>query len=132
MSKAVPLRVVLVFAGDNLEERHFDASETITVGSSLQATFLVPDRGRGEAFALLRPGPDGLYRVSLARQMTGKLYVGGRPYIVEEIAMNAQEFGYADHLTRERIRQSKEAALEKALAFIKHFESTGDWTRTKQ
>ena len=76
MSKAVPLRVVLVFAGDNLEERHFDASETITVGSSLQATFLVPDRGRGEAFALLRPGPDGLYRVSLDRQMTGKLYVG--------------------------------------------------------
>lgn len=91
MSKAVPLRVVLVFAGDNLEERHFDASETITVGSSRQATFLVPDRGRGEAFALLRPGPDGLYRVTLDRQMTGKLYVGGRPYVVEEIAMNDGE-----------------------------------------
>ncbi len=90
-SKAVPLRVVLVFAGDALEERHFEASETITVGSALDATFLVPDRGRGESFALLRPGPDGLWRVLLDRQMTGKLHVGGRPYSVDEIAMNDGE-----------------------------------------
>lgn len=90
-SKAVPLRVVLVFSGDALEERHFDASETITVGTSRDATFLVPDRGRGDAFALLRPGPDGLYRVALDRNMTGKIHAGGRPYSVDEIAMNDGE-----------------------------------------
>src|ERR1700753_1053980 len=72
-----PLRVVLVWHGEPLEERVFTSPQTITVGSSKKDTFVVPSLGRlGEQFPLFRPSPDNTgYVLTLADGMSGKLNV---------------------------------------------------------
>ena len=78
-----PLRVVLVWHGEPLEERVFDSPQTITVGSSKKDTFVVPSSRLGEQFPLFRPSADNTgYVLTLAEGMSGKINIDRQPYAV--------------------------------------------------
>src|SRR5690348_4254952 len=80
-----PLRVVLVWRGEPLEERVFTKPQTITVGASKRDTFTVPPTRLGDSFPLFRAGADGAgFVLSLAPGMSGKLSIGGEPWAVAE------------------------------------------------
>jgi len=75
---AYPLRVVLVWRGEALQEKVFYTSQIITVGASPKDTFTVAANQLGDGFALLSPTADGAgFAVTLAPGMTGKLHVDG-------------------------------------------------------
>jgi TonB family protein len=80
-----PLRVVLVWRGEPLEERVFAKPEVITVGASKQDTFTVPPSRVGESFPLFRGSADSNgFVLTLTPGMTGKLSIGGEPWAVSE------------------------------------------------
>jgi hypothetical protein len=80
-----PLRVVLVWRGEPLEERVFTKPQVITVGTSRQDTFTVPPTDRGDSFPLFRGSPDSAgFILTLAPGMTGKLSIGGEPWAVSD------------------------------------------------
>lgn len=80
-----PLRVVLVWRGEPLEERVFDRPQTITVGPSKRDTFVVPASRLGEQFPLFSPSPDASsYVLTLAEGMSGKLSLSGESFAVSE------------------------------------------------
>ena len=73
-----PLRVVLVWRGEALEEKVFYTSQVITVGASAKDTFTVAANQLGDGFALLSPTADGAgFAVTLAAGMSGKLHIDG-------------------------------------------------------
>lgn len=80
-----PLRVVLVWHGEPLEERVFTTPQPITVGSSKRDTFVVPTSRLGEEFPLFRPSADNTgYVLTLADGMTGKISIDRQPCAVDE------------------------------------------------
>src|SRR5690349_3415333 len=80
-----PLRVVLVWHGEPLEERIFTTPQPITVGTSKTDTFIVPSSRLGASFPLFRPSADATsYTLTLADGMSGKLNVNREPFAVEE------------------------------------------------
>ena len=80
-----PLRVVLVWHGEPLEERVFTAPQAITVGSSKNDTFVVPTSSLGDRFPLFRPSADNTgYVLTLADGMSGKLNVDREAFAVRE------------------------------------------------
>jgi hypothetical protein len=80
-----PLRVVLVWHGEPLEERIFTTPQLITVGPSKKDTFIVPSSRLGAEFPLFRPSPDGTgYVVTLGDGMSGKINVDREPFAVGE------------------------------------------------
>jgi outer membrane biosynthesis protein TonB len=80
---ARPLRVVLVWHGEPLEERVFQTPQLITVGSSKSDTFIVPTSRLGERFPLFRPSADNTgYVLTLADGMSGKLSIDRQPCAV--------------------------------------------------
>src|ERR1700761_6438341 len=71
-----PLRVVLVWHGEPLEERVFTTPQPITVGSSKDDTFVVPSSQLGDRFPLFSPSADATgFVLTLADGMTGKLSI---------------------------------------------------------
>ena len=71
-----PLRVVLVWHGEPLEERVFTTPQPITVGSSKDDTFIVPSSQLGDRFPLFHPSADATgFVLTLADGMTGKLSI---------------------------------------------------------
>src|SRR5579884_2797033 len=82
---ARPLRVVLVWHGEPLEERVFQTPQLITVGSSKSDTFIVPTSRLGERFPLFRPSADNTgYVLTLADGMSGKLSIDRQPCAVAD------------------------------------------------
>src|SRR3954447_23216758 len=80
-----PLRVVLVWRGEPLEERVFQTPQTITIGPSKKDTFTVPASRLGEQFPLFQPSADATsYTLTLAEGMSGKLSLRRDPYAVSE------------------------------------------------
>lgn len=80
-----PLRVVLVWKGEPLEERVFTQAQAITVGPSKRDTFTVPASRLGERFPLFAPAADsGSFVITLADGMSGKLSIGGESFAVSE------------------------------------------------
>jgi outer membrane biosynthesis protein TonB len=80
-----PLRVVLVWHGEPLEERVFTTPQPITVGSSKDDTFIVPSSRLGERFPLFRPSADATgFVLTLADGMSGKLSIDRQPCAVAE------------------------------------------------
>lgn len=85
VSGSRPLRVVLVWHGEPLEERIFDAPQTITVGPSKKDTFVVPSSRLGDQFPLFRASPDATgYILTLAEGMSGKINIDRQPWAVGE------------------------------------------------
>jgi hypothetical protein len=86
MSAPRPLRVVLVWHGEPLEERIFAEPSTITVGASKRDTFIVPSTSRlGDGFPLFRPSPDTSgYVLTLADGMSGKLNLDRQSCAVDD------------------------------------------------
>jgi hypothetical protein len=81
-----PLRVVLVWHGEPLEERVFNSPQTITVGCSKKDTFVVPSSTKlGEDFPLFRASSDNTgYVLTLAEGMSGKLSVDQEQQAVQD------------------------------------------------
>jgi outer membrane biosynthesis protein TonB len=80
-----PLRVVLVWHGEPLEERVFTTPQPITVGSSKSDTFIVPTSRLGERFPLFRPSADATgFVLTLADGMSGKLSIDRQACAVDE------------------------------------------------
>jgi hypothetical protein len=80
-----PLRVVLVWRGEPLEERVFSKPQTVTVGTSKHDTFTVPATRLGESYPLFHSSADQAgFVLTLAAGMGGKLSVGGEPWAVTE------------------------------------------------
>jgi len=84
-----PLRVVLVWRGEPLEERVFTRPQLVTVGPSKHDTFTVPSSLLGERFPLFVASTDsGSYALSLAEGMSGKLCLGGQSWAVADFLRN--------------------------------------------
>jgi hypothetical protein len=82
-----PLRVVLVWRGEALEERLFARPRVITVGRSRRDTFVVPPSPLGDRFPLFRPSENrARFVLTLAEGMSGKLFIedAGRPLAVSQ------------------------------------------------
>jgi hypothetical protein len=80
-----PLRVVLVWRGEPLEERVFQNPQQISIGTSKSCTFTIPPSRLGDAFPLFRPSADSAgYVLTLAPGMIGKLSLAGDPWAVSE------------------------------------------------
>lgn len=80
-----PLRVVLVWHGEPLEERVFTTPQPITVGPSKKDTFVVPSSRLGVEFPLFRPSPDNTgYVLTLAAGMSGKVSIDREPCAIDE------------------------------------------------
>ncbi len=77
VSVTPPLRVVLVWRGEPLEERVFAEPQPITIGSGKTDTFTVPESHLGDGFPLFSPSGAGGYVLSLAEGMGGRLTIGG-------------------------------------------------------
>src|SRR3954468_16838448 len=85
ISGSRPLRVVLVWHGEPLEERVFTEPQAITVGPSKKDTFIVPSSRLGEEFPLFRPSADATgYVLTLAEGMSGKINIDKEPFAVDE------------------------------------------------
>ena len=86
-----PLRVVLVWKGDPLEERVFEKPQLITVGTSKRDTFTVPPSTLGDGFPLFKPGADqASFVLTLDSQMAGKLSLGGEQWPVSEFVRSGR------------------------------------------
>lgn len=86
-----PLRVVLVWRGEPLEERVFTRPQLITVGPSKDDTFTVPASQLGDRFPLFVASTDsGSYTLSLAEGMSGKLSLGGQSWAVSDFLANGR------------------------------------------
>jgi outer membrane biosynthesis protein TonB len=84
-SSTRPLRVVLVWRGEPLEERVFQRPQLITVGPSKHDTFTVPGSKLGDQYPLFVASPDsGSYTLTLADGMSGKLSLGGQAWAVSD------------------------------------------------
>ncbi len=80
-----PLRVVLVWRGEPLQERVFATPQPITIGTSKSDTFTVPANRLGESFQLFRSSADAAgFLLTLAPGMSGKLSVDGQSWPVGE------------------------------------------------
>jgi hypothetical protein len=74
IASARPLRVVLVWHGEPLDDRVFYAPQAITIGTSKADTFTVPASRLPDHFPLLRPSPEAHgYVLRLSEGMGGKL-----------------------------------------------------------
>src|SRR5580765_709519 len=82
VSVTPPLRVVLVWRGEPLEERVFDEPQPITIGTGRTDTFTVPESHLGDGFPLFSPSGAGGYVLSLADGMGGRLTIGGDQFEV--------------------------------------------------
>jgi hypothetical protein len=90
-SSTRPLRVVLVWRGEPLEERIFTRPQLITVGPSKSNTFTVPASDLNEHFPLFVASTDSeSYSLSLADGMSGKLSLGGRSWAVSDFLRNGR------------------------------------------
>src|SRR6476469_5585538 len=93
-----PLRVVLVWHGEPLEERVFTTPQPITVGSSKNDTFVVPSSRLGERFPLFLPSADATgFVLTLAPGMSGKLSIGRQPCGVDEFLRDGRGVGDGAH-----------------------------------
>ena len=79
-----PLRLVLVWHGEPLEERVLHSAEPVILGSHKGVTFAIPDGLLGTDHTLLRPSPDGSFTLCLTTGMTGTLGIDRREIPVEE------------------------------------------------
>src|SRR5262249_29040244 len=85
MVETRPLRVVLVWRGEPLEERVFAHPQQITIGSGKGCTFAVPKSRLGDGYPLFRPSADAVgYVLTLAPGLIGKLHLGGEGWAVSE------------------------------------------------
>ena len=93
-----PLRVVLVWHGEPLEERVFTSPQAITVGSSKNDTFIVPSSRLGERFPLFRPSADATgFVLTLAEGMSGKLSIDRQPFAVDEFLREGRGVPSGEH-----------------------------------
>jgi hypothetical protein len=96
-----PLRVVLVWRGEPLEERVFTRPQLITVGASKKDTFTVPPSRVGDSFPLFKGSADQAgFILTLAPGMSGKLSVGGEPWAVSDFIASGR--GVPNHTFREQ------------------------------
>ena len=93
-----PLRVVLVWHGEPLEERIFSTPQAITVGASKKDTFVVPgSKQLGKRFPLFRPSPDGSgYVLTVTSGMSGKLNLGRESVAVDEFVRRGAAGGVCE------------------------------------
>jgi TonB family protein len=92
-----PLRVVLVWHGEPLEERIFTTPQAITVGPSKKDTFIVPSSRLGEQFPLFKPSPDhASYVLTLASGMSGKLNIDREPCAVDDFLRSGRGVASGD------------------------------------
>ena len=81
---ARPLRLVLVWNGEPIEERVLHVAEPVVLGTHRGVTFAIPDGALGGDFTLLRPSPDGSFTLCLQPGMSGTLGIEHRELSVEE------------------------------------------------
>ena len=77
------LRASYVWYDEVMADKVLTEPGEITIGPSPRATFLTPDLGLPETYAVLRPGRAG-YVLTLSVKMTGKLRLQGREMTVAE------------------------------------------------
>ena len=83
---ARPLRLVLVWHGEPLEERVIRHAVPIILGSRKGATFSIPEASLGPEHVLLAPSPDGSFSLRLTPGMSGTLGFDSREVTVEDFA----------------------------------------------
>jgi hypothetical protein len=81
------LRTSLVWNGEVMEDRVLDRPEPVTLGARGKPTFVTPDLGLPDEFAIVRPGAKG-YLLVLGDRMRGAVCLGGVQRAVEELVAN--------------------------------------------
>lgn len=95
---ARPLRVVLVWRGEALEERIFDKPQTITIGTRKGDTFVVPPGHVSDGFPLFVAQPEsGSYTLTLTDGMAGKLSLGGDQLAVSDFLSSGRGVPSGQH-----------------------------------
>ncbi len=93
-----PLRVVLVWHGEPLEERVFTSPQAITVGSSKDDTFIVPSSQLGDRFPLFHPSADATgFVLTLADGMTGKMSIDREACAVTDFLRRGRGIAAGQH-----------------------------------
>ena len=109
-TRGARLRVAHVWRDEVMADQVFPAPTKVTLGTSKGSTFVVPDVGIPNGFAILRPGKRG-YVLTVGSDMGGRLRLGG------------DEMEVADLIRKER--------GDKAAASAGDFHATplepGDW-----
>jgi len=88
----VALRAALIWHDEVMEDLVLDQARPITLGSTRDATFVVPDLGLPAAFAVVRPGNRG-YLLTLGARMRGTVCLGGREQDVAALVRTEADSG---------------------------------------
>jgi hypothetical protein len=84
-----PLRVAMLWNGTVVKEQIFHESHPVRIGTQTKNHFTVPDAiGMPGKMDLFRPAGGGKYSVSLTREMSGRLNLGGESVSVSEAIQN--------------------------------------------
>src|SRR5688572_20072983 len=82
---ARPLRLVLVWNGEPLEERVIHTAEPVVLGTRKGVTFAIPEGALGIEHTLLRPSLDGSFTLCLTQRMRGTVGLDRRELGVSEL-----------------------------------------------
>ncbi len=84
------LRASYVWHGEVMGDAVLARGSTVTVGCSAGCTFVTPELGLPDDFAIMRPGARG-YVLTLREGMTGKLSLAGEEHAVDQFLARAKE-----------------------------------------
>lgn len=92
------LRTALVWRGEVMADRVSRQVEAISLGCLPASTFVVPDLGLADDFAIIRPGSRG-YQLTLGARMRGTISIDGREREVADFVRRGGEGGVEGDLT---------------------------------
>ncbi|MCA9677598.1 MAG: AgmX/PglI C-terminal domain-containing protein [Kofleriaceae bacterium] len=88
--RAVQLRASLVWRDEVMGDVVLTKPRAITVGTGPRSTFVIPDLGLPDRYAIVKPGNRG-YLLTLGESMRGTLNIDGSPRDVEEFVRRGGE-----------------------------------------
>ena len=78
------LRTSLIWHDEVMEDLVLDKPRPITIGQNGRTTFVVPDIGLPQKFAIVRPGRRG-YLLTLGERMRGPICIDGKKQDVADL-----------------------------------------------
>jgi outer membrane biosynthesis protein TonB len=92
------LRVALIWHDEVMNDLVFNQPRPITIGRTAHATFIVPDLGLPQSFAIIVPGNRG-YLLTLGERMRGKICIDGQEKDIAELVRHHARDGGGFHAT---------------------------------
>ncbi|MDB4953130.1 MAG: hypothetical protein JWO36_699 [Myxococcales bacterium] len=93
MSKSVALRTSLIWHDEVMNDLVSEKPQAISIGPSSASTFITPDIGLPDEFAIVRPGKRG-YLLALGEKMRGTVCFAGVEHDVATLVQTRGENGF--------------------------------------